>query len=96
VAARTILHKYIGVSIHTTEIVADLSTGDIATLLAGVFVEVCLLDGERGTSGAIGSKGFCLPGSGDLDQSFEVTGSGDNRNQGVGIQGVGTLVTPRT
>ena len=27
--------------------------------------------------------------SGDLDQSFEVTGSGDNSNQCVGIQGVG-------
>src|ERR687893_141258 len=27
--------------------------------------------------------------SGELDQSFEVTGSGDNSNQCVGIQGVG-------
>src|ERR671910_1352906 len=27
--------------------------------------------------------------SGDFDQSFEVTGSGDNSNQCVGIQGVG-------
>ena len=27
--------------------------------------------------------------SGDLDQTFEVTGSGDNSNQCVGIQGVG-------
>src|ERR687894_1390857 len=27
--------------------------------------------------------------SGDLDQSFEVSGSGDNSNQCVGIQGVG-------
>src|SRR5215217_1580610 len=27
--------------------------------------------------------------SGELDQSFEVTGSGDNSTQGVGIQGVG-------
>jgi hypothetical protein len=27
--------------------------------------------------------------SGDLDQSFEVTGGGDNSNQCVGIQGVG-------
>jgi hypothetical protein len=27
--------------------------------------------------------------SGDLDQSFEITGSGDNSNQCVGIQGVG-------
>src|SRR5918995_2197120 len=27
--------------------------------------------------------------SGDLDQSFEVTGSGDNSNQCVGLQGVG-------
>ena len=27
--------------------------------------------------------------SGDLDQSFEVTGSGDNSNQCAGIQGVG-------
>jgi len=27
--------------------------------------------------------------SADLDQSFEVTGSGDNSNQCVGIQGVG-------
>jgi hypothetical protein len=27
--------------------------------------------------------------SGDLDQSFEVNGSGDNGNQCVGIQGVG-------
>ncbi len=27
--------------------------------------------------------------SGDLDQSFEVSGSGDNGNQCVGIQGVG-------
>ena len=27
--------------------------------------------------------------SGELDQSFEVTGSGDNGNQCVGIQGVG-------
>jgi hypothetical protein len=27
--------------------------------------------------------------SGDLDQSFEVTSSGDNSNQCVGIQGVG-------
>jgi hypothetical protein len=27
--------------------------------------------------------------SGELDQSFEVSGSGDNSNQCVGIQGVG-------
>jgi hypothetical protein len=27
--------------------------------------------------------------SGELDQTFEVTGSGDNSNQCVGIQGVG-------
>jgi uncharacterized membrane protein len=27
--------------------------------------------------------------SGDLDQTFEVSGSGDNSNQCVGIQGVG-------
>ena len=27
--------------------------------------------------------------SGDLDQSFTITGSGDNSNQCVGIQGVG-------
>ncbi|HEY6752733.1 MAG TPA: hypothetical protein VI027_15590 [Rubrobacteraceae bacterium] len=32
----------------TNEIVADLSTGSIATLVAGVFVEVCLLDGGMG------------------------------------------------
>jgi hypothetical protein len=34
--------------------------------------------------------------SGELDQSFEVTGSGDNSNQCVGIQGVGNTGNTQT
>ena len=34
--------------------------------------------------------------SGELDQSFEVTGSGDNSNQCVGIQGVGNTGNAQT
>src|ERR687889_2337515 len=34
--------------------------------------------------------------SGDLDQTFEVTGSGDNSNQCVGIQGVGNTGNAQT
>jgi hypothetical protein len=37
----------------------------------------------------IGQEGEQEGESGDLDQSFEVTGEGDNSNQCVGIQGVG-------
>jgi hypothetical protein len=33
--------------------------------------------------------------SGDLDQSFTVTSSGDNSNQCVGIQGVGNTGNPQ-
>ena len=34
--------------------------------------------------------------SGELDQSFTVTSSGDNSNQCVGYRGLATPVTPRT
>jgi hypothetical protein len=34
--------------------------------------------------------------AGDLDQSFEVTGSGDNSTQCVGIQGVGNTGNAQT
>jgi hypothetical protein len=34
--------------------------------------------------------------SGELDQSFEVTGSGDNSNRCVGIQGVGNTGNTQT
>jgi hypothetical protein len=37
----------------------------------------------------IGQEGEQEGESGDLDQTFEVTGEGDNSNQCVGIQGVG-------
>ena len=37
----------------------------------------------------IGQEGEQDAESGDLDQSFNVTGGGDNSNQCVGIQGVG-------
>ncbi len=46
VDAPTILHKYTGLKVLTPpDIVADLPTGGVATLVASVFVEVYLLDG---------------------------------------------------
>ena len=61
-AAPAILHKIPAHVLTLLDIVADLSTGGIATLVASASVEVCLLDGERDTTREIGSMGLLSSG----------------------------------
>src|SRR5215218_1442579 len=61
-AAPAILHKIPVHVLTLLDIVADLSTGGVATLVASASVEVCLLDGERDTTREIGSMGLLSSG----------------------------------
>ena len=61
-AAPAILHKIPAHVLTLLDIVADLSTGGVATLVASASVEVCLLDGERDTTREIGSMGLLSSG----------------------------------
>ena len=61
-AAPAILRRIPAHVLTLLDIVADLSTGGVATLVASASVEVCLLDGERDTTREIGSMGLLSSG----------------------------------